>query len=141
MNMKVSQKRCRSSTAPVDVGSTRGLNFRTCSVIHVGFFSRVRGSSVAQGLHLTPRPTSRIRNNNNRIRTRRAGKLYEARSQLYRSQILQINTRWKALDEPTRCPCVCTAQASILHQNRLKKLGVFPFEMLKNFANFGKLFH
>ena len=31
--------------------------------------------------------------------TRRAGKLYKARSRLYRSQILQINTRWKALAE------------------------------------------
>ena len=26
-------------------------------------------------------------------------KLYRARSRLYRSQILQVNTRWKALDE------------------------------------------
>ena len=31
--------------------------------------------------------------------TRRAGKLYKARSRLYRSQILQVNTRWKALAE------------------------------------------
>ena len=35
----------------------------------------------------------------NRIRTRRAGKLYKARYQLYRSQIFQVNTRWKALAE------------------------------------------
>ena len=27
------------------------------------------------------------------------GQLYKARSRLYRSQILQVNTRWKALDE------------------------------------------
>ena len=33
------------------------------------------------------------------ICTRRAGKLYKARSRLYRSQILQVNTCWKALDE------------------------------------------
>ena len=33
------------------------------------------------------------------ICTRRAGKLNRARSQLYRSQILQVNTRWKALAE------------------------------------------
>ena len=33
------------------------------------------------------------------IFTRRAGKLYKARSRLSRSQILQINTRWKALAE------------------------------------------
>ena len=33
------------------------------------------------------------------ICTRRAGKLYKARSRLYRSQSLQVNTRWKALDE------------------------------------------
>ena len=33
------------------------------------------------------------------ICTRRAGKLYRARSRLYRSQILQVNTRWKALAE------------------------------------------
>ena len=33
------------------------------------------------------------------ICTRRAGKLYKARSRLYRSQILQVNTRWKALAE------------------------------------------
>ena len=30
---------------------------------------------------------------------RRAGKLYKARSRLYRSQSLQVNTRWKALAE------------------------------------------
>ena len=33
------------------------------------------------------------------ICTRRAGKLYEARSRLYRSQILQENMHWKALAE------------------------------------------
>ena len=33
------------------------------------------------------------------ICTRRVGKLYKARSRLYRSQILQANTRWKALAE------------------------------------------
>ena len=33
------------------------------------------------------------------ICTRRASKLYKARSRLYRSQILQVNTRWKALSE------------------------------------------
>ena len=33
------------------------------------------------------------------ICTRRAGKLNRARSQLYRSQFLQVNTRWKALAE------------------------------------------
>ena len=33
------------------------------------------------------------------ICTRRAGKLYKARSRLYRSQFLQVNTRWKALAE------------------------------------------
>ena len=33
------------------------------------------------------------------ICARRAGKLYKARSRLYRSQILQIHTRWKALAE------------------------------------------
>ena len=33
------------------------------------------------------------------ICTRRADKLYKARSRLYRSQILQVNTRWKALAE------------------------------------------
>ena len=33
------------------------------------------------------------------ICTRRAGKLYKARSRLYRSQILQQNMRWKALAE------------------------------------------
>ena len=36
------------------------------------------------------------------ICTRRAGKLYRARSRLYRSQILQVNTRWKK--EPLYCP-------------------------------------
>ena len=29
----------------------------------------------------------------------KAGKLYKARSRLYRSQFLQVNTRWKALTE------------------------------------------
>ena len=33
------------------------------------------------------------------ICTRRAGKLYKARSRLCRSQFLQVNTRWKALAE------------------------------------------
>ena len=33
------------------------------------------------------------------ICTRRAGKLYKARSRLYRCQFLQLNTRWKALAE------------------------------------------
>ena len=33
------------------------------------------------------------------ICTRRAGKLYKARSRLYRSHILQVNMRWKALAE------------------------------------------
>ena len=33
------------------------------------------------------------------IGTRRAGKLYRARSRLYRRQTLQVNIRWKALDE------------------------------------------
>ena len=33
------------------------------------------------------------------ICTRRAGKLFRARSRLYRSQNLQVNTRWKALAE------------------------------------------
>ena len=36
---------------------------------------------------------------NNNICTRRAGKLYRARSRLYRSQILQVNSRWRALAE------------------------------------------
>ena len=33
------------------------------------------------------------------ICTRRAGKLYRARSRLYRRRFLQVNTRWKALAE------------------------------------------
>ena len=33
------------------------------------------------------------------ICTRRAGKLYKARSRLYRRRFLQVNTRWKALAE------------------------------------------
>ena len=33
------------------------------------------------------------------ICTRRAGKLYRAQSRLYRSHILQVNIRWKALAE------------------------------------------
>ena len=33
------------------------------------------------------------------IGTARSGKLHRARSRLYRSQILQVNTRWKALAE------------------------------------------
>ena len=45
-----------------------------------------------------------ICNNNNNdpdwgICTRRAGKLYKARSRLYRIQILQVNMCWKALAE------------------------------------------
>ena len=33
------------------------------------------------------------------ICTRRAGKLYRARSRLYRRRFLQVNPRWKALAE------------------------------------------
>ena len=43
------------------------------------------------------RHTWAISTNNNS--TRRAGKLYKARSRLYRSQILQVNMRLKALAE------------------------------------------
>ena len=53
------------------------------------------------------RPSGNNNNNNNApdrvsngkqatICTRRAGKLYKARSRLYRSQILQVNTRWNS---------------------------------------------
>ena len=38
-------------------------------------------------------------NGNLRICTRRAGKLYKVRPRLYRSQILQVTTHWKALAE------------------------------------------
>ena len=34
------------------------------------------------------------------------GKLWEARSRLYRNESLQVNTRWKALDEIYLRPCV-----------------------------------
>ena len=36
---------------------------------------------------------------------RRAGRLYKARSRLYQSQFLQVDTRWKALDEKLRESC------------------------------------
>ena len=38
-------------------------------------------------------------NDPDKVCTRRAGKLYKARSRLYRSQILQVNMRLKALAE------------------------------------------
>jgi len=46
------------------------------------------------------------------ICTRRAGKLYKARSRLYRSQILQVNTRWKALAEIYTMQPLCTVLIS-----------------------------
>ena len=42
------------------------------------------------------------------ICTRRAGKLYKARSRLYRSQLLQVNMRWKALAEIYTMHSFCT---------------------------------
>ena len=48
-------------------------------------------------------------------------KLREARSRLYRRQILQVNTRWKALDEIYKIEsftCFCTAQTSIFQNSK-----------------------
>ena len=62
------------------------------------------------------------------ICTRRAGKLNKARSQLYRSQILQENMRWKALAE------IYTMHsfAQICNRNFLSKF-------CEKFANFAKI--
>ena len=63
------------------------------------------------------------------ICTRIAGKLYKARSRLYRSQILQVNTRWKAL-----------AEIYTMHPfTPFSYLNVFEFCVLLNlFSNFAK---
>ena len=61
--------------------------------------------AVAFGSRLSP-PWARSSAGERRRRSgddapyrRRVGKLYRARSRLYRSQILQVNLRWKALAE------------------------------------------
>ena len=58
-----------------------------------GARSRARPSRVIL------RPRSRGRARTWGICTRRAGKLYRARSRLYPRRFLQVNTRWKALAE------------------------------------------
>ena len=63
------------------------------------------------------------------ICTRRAGKLYKARSRLYRNQILQVNTRWKALAE-------IYTMLSFAH---LCNLNFFCKKFGKNFAEFCKI--
>ena len=55
-------------------------------------------------------------------------KLRQPRSRLYRRQILQINIRWKALDEnlrSTRFTYFCTAQTSIFQQTLLQPVCMF----------------
>ena len=77
---------------------------RSSPSFHVGHFA----STLCTPFHdCIPHTWGICNNNNNNINydpdwgicTRRAGKLYKARSRLYRSQILQVNTRWKALAE------------------------------------------
>ena len=55
------------------------------------------------------------------ICTRRAGKLNRARSRLYRSEFLQVNTRWKALAE------IYTMHsfAQLCNLNFLSKVAIF----------------
>ena len=55
-------------------------------------------------------------------------KLYEARSLLYRRQILQENIRWKALDEiykNLRFTCFCTAQNFIFQKQIVTLFRIF----------------
>ena len=57
-------------------------------------------ASHRQMAHGAPGPLSAGRSGRTwAICTRRAGNLYNARSRLYRSQLLQVNMRWKALAE------------------------------------------
>ena len=61
-------------------------------------------------------------------------KLYRARSLLYRRQILQINIRWKALDEIYKIynfTCLCTAQTSIFQKFFVKLLRIFLTKFAK----------
>ena len=52
-------------------------------------------SGIAHGTN----PPRALSQNSYGICTRRAGKLYRARSRLYRRRFLQVNMRWKALAE------------------------------------------
>ena len=55
------------------------------------------GSQMENKLH--ENVSKKVKGPKEQIRTRRAGKLYKARSRLYRSHILQVNMRLKALAE------------------------------------------
>ena len=71
------------------------------------------------------------------ICTRRAGKLYKARFQVYRSQILQVNSKYslessrRDLHNALLCT-VLNAQFIFIFQKSLKILPIFP----PNFAKF-----
>ena len=67
-------------------------------------FSRLRKSFVWSGPNAMPMPRHEPGGSVIIIRTRRAGKLYKARSRLYRSQILQVNTSMRLKKEPLYCP-------------------------------------
>ena len=65
------------------------------------------------------------------------GKLWEARSRLYRRQILQVNIRWKGfklLTRSARFICFCTAQTSIFQQFVVKFVSVLNARNVKQFA-------
>ena len=76
------------------------------------------------------------------ICTRRAGKLYRARSRLYRSQILQVNMRWKALAEIYTMHSFApfsTVVSSLFCLNNLHQFANFLLKSLilcQNFARF-----
>ena len=79
------------------------------------------------------------------ICTRRAGKLYKARSRLYRSQTLQVNLRLKALAEIYTMHSfaqLCNLNLllnSFLLQNLNFSNSANLATLLQNFANFGKI--
>ena len=56
------------------------------------------------------------------ICTRRAGKLNKARYRLYRSQMLQVNMRWKALAEIYTLHSFAQLLESIFHNRKLGKI-------------------
>ena len=85
-------------------------------------------------------------------RKRHINKLYRARSRLYRRQILQVNTRWKALDEIYKIYMLLhRSDLNILEMCRQTFVAFFgkflqkfsrnwkTLEEVQNFANFQKI--
>ena len=65
------------------------------------------------------------------------GKLWEARSRLYRSRFFQVNTLWKLLTRSTRFPSCCTATSSKIQQKKSSDIfqNEYSFFTIPHFLN------